>query len=56
MIAQLGQLLIVAVIAGGALYLLNLAPIDGTIKRVVTVLVIIVAIVWAIRWLMGFAN
>jgi hypothetical protein len=50
------DLLIMAVIAGGALYLFNMLPIDATIKRIATVLILILAIVWAIRWLIGYLG
>lgn len=43
--------LIVAVFVGGALYLFNLLPIDGTIKRIATVLVLAGAFIWALHWL-----
>lgn len=56
MVPQLLNLVIIAVIAGGALYLFQLLLGDATIKRIATVLILIVAVVWAIRWLMQFAH
>jgi len=54
--AELLQLLILAVVVGGVLYIFQMLPIDATIKKVATVLVLIVAIVYAIKWLMHFAH
>lgn len=48
--------LIALVIVGAALYLLNLAPIDDTVKRVIQVIVIVVLIVYAIRLLLPMAG
>jgi len=56
MVPQILQLIMAAVITGGALYLFNLMPIDARIKQIATALILIVAIVWAIKWLMGLAH
>jgi ABC-type uncharacterized transport system permease subunit len=50
----LWNLLIVAVVFGGVLYLFKLIPIDETIKKVFTVVAIIVFIVMVIKFLMGY--
>jgi predicted membrane protein len=50
------QFLIALVIIGAGLYLLNLAPIDGTIKRIIQVVVIVVLIVMAIKLLLPMAG
>jgi hypothetical protein len=50
------QFLIVCVIAGAALYLLGLAPIDATIKRVIQVIVVVALIIMAIRLLLPMAG
>ena len=51
--SAIGQILIAAVLVGGALWLLSLAPINDTIKKVATGLVVILAVIWAIRLLVG---
>lgn len=53
---DLAQFLIALVIIGAALYLLQLAPIDGTIKRIIQVIVIVVLIVMAINLLLPMAG
>ena len=50
------QFLIALVIVGAALYLLQLAPIDGTIKKVIQVIVIVVLIVMASKLLLPMAG
>lgn len=52
-IAAILNIAIMAVIVGGLLYVLSLAPIDATIKRIAQVLILILAIVWALKWIMG---
>ena len=56
MAPDLLNLILAAVVVGGALYLFNLMPIDGTIKKVASTLVIVVAIIWAIKWLIGHGG
>ena len=50
------QFLIALVIIGAALYLLQLVPIDATIKRVIQVIVIVVLVIWAIKALLPLAG
>jgi len=50
------QFLIVLVIVGAALYLLQLIPIDATIKRIIQVIVIVILVIWAIRVLLPMAG
>jgi hypothetical protein len=45
------QFVIAVVVVGGIVYLLNLAPIDATIKRIATWIIIIAAIIWTLMWL-----
>lgn len=45
------ELIILLVIVGAALYLVELIPIDATIKRVIQVLVIVAVIIYALRLL-----
>lgn len=45
------ELIILLVIVGAALYLVELIPIDATIKRVIQVIVIVCVIVYALRFL-----
>jgi len=50
------QFLIVLIIVGAALYLLQLVPIDGTIKRIIQVIVIVFLVIWAIKLLLPMAG
>lgn len=50
------EFIIALVIVGAALYLLQLLPIDATIKRVIQVIVIVVLVVWALRFLLPMAG
>jgi hypothetical protein len=50
------QLLIALVIVGAALYLLQLVPIDGTVKKIIQVIIIVVLVIYAIRVLLPFAG
>jgi len=50
------QILIVCIIVGAGLYLLQLVPIDGTIKRIIQVIVIVVLVIWALRFLVPMAG
>ena len=53
MLPMILNVAIVVVIVGGLLYLLKLAPIDEAVKRVGTILILIIVIVWALKWLIG---
>lgn len=48
--------LIALVIVGAALYLLQLIPMDETVKRIVQVLAIVFVAIWAIRTLLPAAG
>lgn len=48
--------LIALVIVGAALYLLQLIPIDATVKRIVQVIAIVVIAIYAIRVLLPMAG
>lgn len=50
------NLAIAVAVVGGILMLLNVAPIDATAKRIGTILILIVAVVWALRWLIGMVR
>ena len=47
------EILLAVIVVGGALYIVKLLPIDETVKKIGTVVVIIVAAVWALRWIAG---
>lgn len=47
------NILIVLLIVGALLYVLNLAPIDGTVKQIAKVIILVFAIIWALRLLAG---
>jgi hypothetical protein len=48
--------LIALVIIGAALYLLELIPIDATIKKIIQVIVIVMLVIYAIRILLPMAG
>jgi hypothetical protein len=50
------ELLIALIIIGAALYLLQLLPIDGTIKRIIQVIVIVALVIWALKMLLPMAG
>ena len=43
------NILIVLLIVGALLYVVDLAPIDGTIKTIAKVLVVVCAMIWALQ-------
>lgn len=45
------DLLIALLIIGGILYVLQVVPIDATIKRIIYVVVVIAAVIYALRHL-----
>lgn len=45
------ELLIVLIIFGAVLYIVNLLPIDGTVKRIIQVIAIVLICIWALRLL-----
>ena len=47
-LASLIRLFVVLLVFGGALYLVEFAPIDGTVKRIIQVIAILFLIIWAL--------
>ena len=47
------ELLIVLVLVGAALALIQLVPMDATVKKVIVVIVVTFLIIWALRLLLG---
>lgn len=45
------QLIIILCLIGVALYLINLIPMDATIKKVINILVIVLVILWILQML-----
>lgn len=43
------ELLIILIVLGAGLYILQLLPIDGTIKRIIMVIAIVAVAVWLLR-------
>ena len=43
------ELLIVLIVLGAGLYILQLLPIDGTIKRIIMVVAIVAVVIWLLR-------
>lgn len=52
---SLVSLLVTLIVVGVVLYLLQLIPLDETIKKVIRVIVIAFVIIWAIRVFLGSA-
>ena len=50
------QLLILLIVVGAALYILQLVPIDATIKRIIQVIVIVILVIYAIKLLLPIAG
>jgi hypothetical protein len=50
------EFLIALVILGAALYLLQLLPIDATVKQIIQVIAIVFIVIWAIRTLLPIAG
>jgi hypothetical protein len=50
------EFLIALVILGAALYLLQLLPIDATVKQIIQVIVVVFIVIWAIRILLPIAG
>ena len=47
------NILIVLIIVGALLYVVNMAPMDATIKTIAKVVIVVFVIVWALRLLAG---
>ena len=56
MLAGLLNFLVVVIAVGGVLYIVSLLPINETVKKVATVVVILIAAVWALRWLAAYLH
>lgn len=50
------QIIVVLLIVGLVLYLLQLVDIDPTIKRVIQAIVIVLVVIWALRFLLPMAG
>lgn len=50
------EFLIALVIVGAVLYLLQLLPIDATVKQIIQVIAIVFIVIWAIRTLLPVAG
>ena len=50
------QLLIVAIVIGAVLYVLQLIPIDGRLKQIVSVVAIVIFAIYALRLLAPMAG
>lgn len=48
------ELLIILLVIGAALYLMQLVPIDATIKRIIMVIVIVGVVIYILRHLSAF--
>ena len=49
-------LILLLVVAGAALYLLQLLPIDATIKTIIKVLVVVIVLIYVILFLASMAG
>ena len=43
------QLIVALIVVGALLYLLQLVPIDATVKKVIQVIVIVFLVIWALK-------
>lgn len=50
------QFLIALVILGAILYIINLLPIDATVKRIIQVIAIVFIVIYAIRVLLPMSG
>lgn len=50
------QVLILLLVVGAVLYLLNIIPIDGRIKQIIQVIVIVVVAIWLLKLLLPAAG
>lgn len=50
------SLLIALIIIGAILYVVQLLPIDGTIKQIIIVIAVVLLAIWAIRVLLPMAG
>ena len=50
------ELLIALIVFGAALYILQLLPIDATVKRVIQIIAIVILAVWALKLLLPMAG
>jgi len=55
MLQQLVYIVIALIIVGGLLYLIQLIPIDATIKKIIFVLVLIVVAIAALKYVAGMS-
>ena len=53
---MLASILIAAIVVGVVLYILQLVPMDARIKQIVTIVVIALLAIWAIRLMLGGGN
>jgi hypothetical protein len=49
-------LLIVTILVGAALYILNMLPIDATFKRIAWVVILVLWVIYIIRFMFGTGN
>jgi hypothetical protein len=45
-----------AAVVGGVLYLFNMLPLDAMVKKVANILILMIVVVWAIRWLIAHVH
>lgn len=48
------QLIVALIIVGLALYILNIVPLDATIKQIIRAVIIVVICIWLLYFLVGF--
>jgi hypothetical protein len=53
---MLVQLLIALIVIGALLYIVELLPIDATFRRIVQVIAIVAAVIWALKALLPMAG
>lgn len=48
------QLIVALIIVGLALYILNIVPLDATLKQIIRAVIIVVICIWLLYFLVGF--
>jgi len=54
--ADILNILILAIAVGGSLAILNLLPLDGTVKRIATIVILCIGGVIALKWLILYLG
>ncbi len=50
------QILVVLILLGLLLYIVNLLPLDATIKKIIQAVAIVLVVIWLIGWFVPLGN